>query len=108
MKMVTQTISRLIRSSDYIGRYGGDEFLLVCPNITKKNALKMAERIRKAIGSTEYAVDEYTAVKTTVSIGLYEFTKDDLSFMEGVNFADLTLYRVKNKSKNKIMCFNHV
>lgn len=108
IKMVTQNISKLIRSSDYIGRYGGDEFLLVCPNITKKNALKMAERIRKVIEGTKYAVNEDTVVNTTVSIGLYEFTKDDLSFMEGVNFADLTLYRVKNKSKNKIMCFKHI
>ena len=108
IKMVTQNISKLIRSSDYIGRYGGDEFLLICPNITKKNALKMAERIRKAIEGTKYAINEDTVVNTTVSIGLYEFTKDDLSFMEGVNFADLTLYRVKNKSKNKIMCFKHI
>lgn len=108
MKMVTQNISRQIRTSDYIGRYGGDEFLLVCPNITKKNALKMAERIRKSIEGTKYSINEDTTVHTTVSIGLYEFTKDDLSFMEGVNFADLTLYRVKNNNKNKIMCFKHI
>lgn len=108
MKMVTQNISKLIRSSDYIGRYGGDEFLMICPNITKRNALNMAERIRKVIEDSKYFIDENTAVNTTISIGLYEFTKDDLSFIEAVNFADLTLYRAKNKSKNKIMCFNNI
>ena len=68
----------------------------------------MAERIRKSIEGTKYSINEDTTVHTTVSIGLYEFTKDDLSFMEGVNFADLTLYRVKNNNKNKIMCFKHI
>ena len=68
----------------------------------------MAERIRKVIENSKYFIDENTAVNTTISIGLYEFTKDDLSFIEAVNFADLTLYRAKNKSKNKIMCFNNI
>ena len=105
IKMVTQSISKLIRTTDYIGRYGGDEFLLVCPNITQKNALKIADRIRTVIENTNFITEKGDKINITLSIGLYEFDTSDLSFIEGVNLADLTLYRVKNSCKNRVMCF---
>lgn len=108
MKMLANNISSHIRASDYIGRYGGDEFLLICPNMNMENAFKLAERIRKSTEETKFYVDEDTAINVTLSIGLYEFSKDDLSFIEAVNFADMMLYKAKNKSKNKIMCFNNI
>lgn len=107
MKMLATNISSHIRSSDYIGRYGGDEFLLICPNMSMENALSLAERIRKSTEETKFYIDEDNYINATLSIGLYEFAKDDLSFIEAVNFADMMLYKAKNKSKNKIMCFNN-
>ncbi len=107
MKMLANNISSHIRVSDYIGRYGGDEFLLICPNMSMDNAFSLAERIRKSTEETKFYIDEDNFINATLSIGLYEFAKDDLSFIEAVNFADMMLYKAKNKSKNKIMCFNN-
>ena len=53
-----------------------------------------------------YYIDDTNYINVTLSIGVYEFTKDDLSFIEAVNFADMMLYKAKNNSKNRIMCFN--
>ncbi len=107
MKMLANNISSHIRVSDYIGRYGGDEFLLICPNMSMENAFSLAERIRKSTEETKFYIDGDNFINATLSIGLYEFAKDDLSFIEAVNFADMMLYKAKNKSKNKIMCFNN-
>jgi diguanylate cyclase (GGDEF)-like protein len=105
MKMLAKNISRHIRTSDYIGRYGGDEFLIICQNMNMDNAFSLAERIRKSTEETKFYIDEENYINATLSIGLYEFSKDDLSFIEAVNFADMMLYKAKNMSKNKIMCF---
>lgn len=105
IKLVTNTISKLIRPMDYIGRYGGDEFLLICPNINKNNALRLAERIRQVIENTDYIVDENVIIKTTISTGVYEFNNSSLSIIEGINLADLTMYKAKYSKKNKVMVF---
>ncbi|HBB29864.1 MAG TPA: hypothetical protein DC000_11605 [Clostridiales bacterium] len=102
---MTNTISKLIRPMDYIGRYGGDEFLLICPNINKNNALRLAERIRQVIENTDYIVDENVIIKTTISTGVYEFNNSSLSIIEGINLADLTMYKAKYSKKNKVMVF---
>lgn len=107
MKMLANNISKHIRSTDYIGRYGGDEFLLICPNMSMENALNLAERIRQSTEETKFYIDGENYINATLSIGLYEYAKDDLSFIEAVNFADMMLYKAKHKSKNKIMCFSN-
>ncbi len=107
MKMLAKNISGHIRTSDYIGRYGGDEFLIICPNMSMENAFSLAERIRKSTEETKFYIDDTNNINITLSIGVYEFTKDDLSFLEAVNYADMMLYKAKNNSKNRIMCFNN-
>ena len=67
--------------------------------------LKISERIRKAVENSRYQVENGDIVNVTLSIGIYEFNKSDLSFIDGVNFADLTMYRAKFNKKNKVMVF---
>lgn len=105
LKLVTQTISKLIRVSDVIGRYGGDEFLLVCNNITKKNCVRLAERIRSTVENTIFVLENNACVKLTLSIGVYEYCNEELSFLEGVNFSDLTMYKAKKSNKNVVTVF---
>ncbi|QSX05215.1 diguanylate cyclase [Sedimentibacter sp. zth1] len=104
LRMLTQTISSYIRESDYIGRYGGDEFLLLCPNATKENIIMTAERIRKVVENTDYLIDDRKVVKITLSIGLYEFNKASETFIDGVEHADKVLYSIKNTTKNAVVC----
>lgn len=101
INMVTDTISKCIRATDYIGRYGGDEFLLICPGAEQKEAYEVAERIRNTICSMNYLIGDNISIKITISLGVYEFGKNDLSFIDGVKKADKNLYKAKRGSKNK-------
>ena len=105
IKMVTQTIARLIRVTDFIGRYGGDEFLLICPNTTMKTAYKIAERIRKTVENTKYTIKENVVINTTLSIGIYEFNDKELTFSDGIKKADSSMYNAKNSNKNKVVTY---
>lgn len=102
--MLTQTIKCYIRENDYIGRYGGDEFLLICPKTGSNDIKIMAERIRKVVANINFMVNEKEFIKVTLSIGLYEYNKKGLSFIDGVNLADQVLYNAKNTTKNAVIC----
>ena len=101
--MVTSTISECIRTTDYIGRYGGDEFLLICPGAEQKEAMEVAERIRNTICNCSYLIGEEIKVNITLSLGVYEFGINDRSFFDGVKMADKYLYNAKKDSKNKVV-----
>lgn len=103
LNMVTSTISECIRTTDYIGRYGGDEFLLICPGAEQKEAMEVAERIRNTICNCSYLIGEEIKVNITLSLGVYEFGINDRSFFDGVKMADKYLYNAKKDSKNKVV-----
>jgi diguanylate cyclase (GGDEF)-like protein len=104
MVMLSEAISGSIRNTDYIGRYGGDEFLLICPGASLDEAKDVAERIRKAVFSKDFILGTDISVKITISIGVYELGKDDDSFIDGIRMADKYLYNAKNSLKNKVVC----
>nr|WP_312578415.1 sensor domain-containing diguanylate cyclase [Sedimentibacter sp.] len=103
LNMITNTISKCIRTTDYIGRYGGDEFLLICPGADQREAIEVAERIRHTICNSNYLLDENLSVNITLSLGVYEFGNNDMSFIDGVKMADKYLYNAKKGSKNKVV-----
>ncbi|QSX05949.1 GGDEF domain-containing protein [Sedimentibacter sp. zth1] len=98
---VADNISKSIRKTDYIGRYGGDEFLLICTNTKLEQAFSITERIRKVIYNDKLEFNN-KATKVSVSIGLYEFEAGDNEFMLGVHKADVSLYEAKKIYGNKV------
>lgn len=104
LNMVSAAISDYVRSSDYIGRYGGDEFLLICPGATKSKAIDIAERIRKEIYNKIFILEDDISVKITLSLGVYQYGENDTSFIDGVKKADKYLYMSKEGTKNKVSC----
>lgn len=104
LSMVSETISKCIRNTDYIGRYGGDEFLLICPGLGKPEAVEVAERIRLAIENKIYKVGEGITVSMTISLGVHEYSHNDMSFMDVVKVADKNLYSAKDNNRNLVIC----
>lgn len=106
--IVLRNIADLIklnsREIDLIGRFGGEEFLVVLPMTDKAGALFAAERIRRAVESKRIkAFDEVLGV--TVSIGIANFPEDSLVIQELIDRADWALYRSKRTGKNKVTIF---
>ena len=93
----------LIRASDFIGRLGGEEFAVCCPDTDTEGTCKLAERIRQAI---EKAVIEHEGVSLqfTVSIGVATLTPDDPTFNTILDRADSLLYEAKQGGRNQVIC----
>lgn len=85
-----------IREADYIGRYGGEEFLIVMPSTPLKDATIFAERLRELVQEHNFeGVDDLT-----ISIGVVQLEDEDLeSFFKRV---DELLYTSKNKGRNRV------
>lgn len=95
LRKIAKIIDRELRRTDYVGRFGGEEFLIVLPETTAERAFRVAERIRDRIEQTDFGVD-----KVTVSIGVTELKKDeDASTL--FNRVDRAMYLAKERGKNR-------
>lgn len=103
LKEVAQTIKSQIRSTDYIGRYGGEEFLLLLPDTNIEEAKKIGERIRKSVEGKEYKFDN-NQMYVTCSLGVCEINQyNNLSFYDAVKYADEALYKAKHSGRNCVV-----
>jgi len=87
-----------IRKTDYFGRWGGEEFLIIMPETDEKGGLAMIEHFRGKIGSHNFS----KVGSQTVSIGISAFKTGDTSETL-IKRADDALYEAKNSGRNKIV-----
>jgi diguanylate cyclase (GGDEF)-like protein len=98
LREVAQRMRTVLRPYDRIGRYGGEEFLLVLPDCHVPGALALAERLRLAVGEEGMALAE-GMVSVTLSIGIA--TSDMAGEIHGLlSAADTALYRAKHRGRN--------
>lgn len=88
---VAQIIKNSVRKSDIVGRYGGEEFLVIFVNTPLDLARKIAEQIRMTIEGFEL----------TVSGGVAQYTHETVADL--IHLADTNLYRAKNSGKNRVV-----
>jgi diguanylate cyclase (GGDEF)-like protein len=100
---VLQEIARLIkqnvRSYDLVGRYGGEEFMIVFPHLGKQAASEISERVRKAIEEAEIVTKQGHHIRVTVSIGVA--THKEASGDKLKSKADERLYEAKRRGRNR-------
>jgi two-component system, cell cycle response regulator len=97
---VTQRILKAVRAYDSVGRYGGEEFLVVLPGCTREQINQGSERIRSAVDSGPIQLDGET-IPVTVSIGAAVSTQDAISKTKLLAAADAALYRAKEIGRNR-------
>jgi diguanylate cyclase (GGDEF)-like protein len=100
LKEVAHRILGSVRGRDLVGRYGGEEFMLLFPNTPLEMATRVAERIRKHVAATPVHLPERT-IPITLSIGLAQFEDGD-SLESLINRADRALYKAKRAGRNCI------
>ncbi|MCX7702557.1 MAG: sensor domain-containing diguanylate cyclase [Planctomycetota bacterium] len=103
LKGVANVVKRSVRTSDMVSRYGGEEFCVVLPETNKENALRAAERLRKAISNYKVTTREYGELSVTVSMGVATYPDDADSVQELVREADKALYVAKGRGKNCVV-----
>jgi diguanylate cyclase (GGDEF)-like protein len=96
-----QVFKRILRETDVVGRYGGDEFVIVLPETPLNGAMVIAERIRKKVEECEF-VAQNLSIRLTVSLGVANCPKHTLTAEGLIKKADAAMYRAKELSKNSI------
>ena len=107
LREIARICEENIRSIDVLGRYGGDEMVILMPETDGKNAFLTMERLRKAIEDTPIVLGENT-FRMTVSIGLVSHKENAPSITEIMNQADSSLYTAKNDGKNCVRVFQNL
>ena len=101
LKSVAAIVKGVIREYDYAFRMGGDEFLVLLPETNEKQALFLAERIRKRIANKKFIEKDHTFTITS-SFGLSEYNKIERGIEPIVKRADKALYHVKESGRNSV------
>ena len=108
---VADTLKHLVRSSDILVRFGGEEFVVIFINTSCPNGNGFAERIRTEIKAMEWLVGD-CKVKITMSIGLHCTSMDccepeaDLDIDQVIHCADLALYKAKETGRDKVVIYD--
>ena len=82
-------------------RFGGDEYQSVLPDLSKEDALGVAEEIRRSVEARTFERDDVSA-KTTISIGVASYPEDGTTHQELTHAADAALYRAKRAGGNAV------
>ncbi|MDR3577559.1 MAG: GGDEF domain-containing protein [Anaerolineaceae bacterium] len=97
-------IQGIVRASDVVARFGGDEILVIAPGILPKDAFALAEQICKMIGSHDFNLRGDTGnqeiIHITVSIGVADLNSSVDTVEKFLNDADRALYIAKSKGRN--------
>lgn len=98
LRVIAETLLNSVRAYDSVGRYGGEEFLLLLPTANLKTATEVAERIREKVSSLVFG----HGIQVTLSGGVSEWQKGQTA-EELVQRADDAMYRAKELGKNRIV-----
>ncbi|HPF17365.1 MAG TPA: diguanylate cyclase [Thermotogota bacterium] len=102
LKLVAETISKTIRNKDTVGRYGGEEFVVLLPETDGSNAYQTAQRIRKLIKEKILLAGRLEGLSCTVSIGVSTYSGQEKTFEDLLNIADKKLYLAKENGRNRV------
>jgi diguanylate cyclase (GGDEF)-like protein len=102
IKKVSQACSNILNKDELIGRYGGDEFILILKGNALEKGKIIAEEIQTTLNNLEI-INDKTRISIHASIGIADSSKGSvLTFNELFHLADLALYRAKQNGKNQI------
>ena len=104
LKETANVIKKNVRASDFVVRFGGEEFLVLLIDVRENEAVNVAEKIRMKVEEMKIKVTG-AIIQKTISIGVSEFPKDTQNFWQSIKFADVALYKAKERGRNRVVRF---
>ena len=102
LKTIEKQALQTCRAIDVVARMGGDEFVVLLPETSRKNAVVVAERLKRTVAQ-EACEWEGTQIKITLSIGLAALSPDDREFEALLRRADDALYEAKRSGRDRLV-----
>ncbi len=100
---IASEIKKSVRGIDFVVRYGGDEFVVICTETGVDLATKVAERIRRRIEERIFFKEEGLNIKITASIGVATYPVHSSHKTELIDLADKAMYKGKETSRNIVV-----
>ena len=100
LQRVAEAIKATLRETDFVARFGGEEFLAIFPETDAASALAIAEKIRCGVGERIFP----GVRRVTISVGVTAADVNDVSEDDAVRRADAALYRAKGDGRNTVRC----
>ena len=97
--------AQVVRTSDLVIRFGGEEFLVILKENESAFGASMAERIRSAVENLQIPIDDDTTLCRTLSIGVAKFPDDGDEIWAVIKHADQALYQAKAEGRNRVVVF---
>jgi diguanylate cyclase (GGDEF)-like protein len=110
LQRLARLLEASLRASDEVGRWGGEEFLILLPETDEAEALRVAERLRAAVEAEPFVVEGEVALKVTISIGVAALdapAQTALVLDALIRMADDALYRAKDAGRNRVELARH-
>lgn len=113
LQVVAQAGARVLRPTDALARWGGEEFVALLPGVPAEEAMRVAWRVRDAICAAHVPVEGLGAVhgrasfRVTASIGVATQCSADLSLTQLIAAADRAMYRAKGAGKDRAVAANN-
>ena len=107
LRIISEQLSQTLRQIDVIGRWGGEEFIMLLPETTASQALVIVERIREKIASISFPISTTSgSFSTTISFGICHLPIENRTINDFISGADKALYDAKNNGRNQSVIFN--
>lgn len=108
LKQVGARLLSCVRGYDEVGRYGGEEFIIVVHGIPLENAASLAERIRSKFEEEPIFFNDSHLI-VTLSLGLSQYDKTTHEGIEQLlHQADIALYKAKDSGRNRVVIYDHI
>lgn len=105
LRQVAELVSSSVRGDDVVGRYGGEEFMMIFPDTDAEGARAIAERVRAVVMRSRLKIAANHEILATVSIGIATGVGDALRLDTLVSQADAAMYAAKSRGRNQTQVF---
>ncbi|KJU84513.1 sensory box/GGDEF family protein [Candidatus Magnetobacterium bavaricum] len=107
LKSVAKTVGNHIRQTDVLGRYGGEEFLIIVPDMPQSELILFCQQIRASVEKTAIQYEEIE-IMVTLSIGIATYRGDMRDYFQVIHEADIALYQSKKLGRNRVTAYADV
>jgi diguanylate cyclase (GGDEF)-like protein len=110
LKTLGQLFTRegILRKHDIVGRFGGEEFIVILPNTNANNALGPAIRLARELDKIDFTTNDNRTFKVTLSIGISEYHPTDKNNEMIIHRADTAMYHAKQHGRNQIIIYEKI